>query len=187
MAESVVLPITNNINAASVGKGTVSFERVGDYNNFDSYPSNPDQQSQQRAYRFTAVPDANWRFDHFQIQMQVWNGSQTKTFNIQYSDSNVWGSHWFDYSPAQTEYYWKDPTFTEWTDDNRFFVNTSGGSLSYQPWDTVPGYAFRTIYLTVTGVFVSEVPPERHGLIYSPTRGGKLIYDTETGRLMYYP
>lgn len=187
MAESVVLPITNNINAASVGKGTVSFKLVGDYNNFDSYPSNPDQQSQQRAYRFTAVPDANWRFDHFQIQMQVWNGSQTKTFNIQYSDSNVWGSHWFDYSPAQTEYYWKDPTFTEWTDDNRFFVNTSGGSLSYQPWDTVPGYAFRTIYLTVTGVFVSEVPPERHGLIYSPTRGGKLIYDTETGRLMYYP
>jgi len=67
MAESVVLPITNNINAASVGKGTVSFELVGDYNNFDSYPSNPDQQSQQRAYRFTAVPDANWRFDHFQI------------------------------------------------------------------------------------------------------------------------
>lgn len=117
--------------------------------------------------------------------MQVWNGSQTKTFNIQYNDSNVWGSYWFEYSPSSTEYYWKDPTFTEWTDDSRFFVNTSGGSLLFPAWDTVDGYAFRTISMIVTGIFVSEAP-ERHGLIYSPTRGGKLIYDTETGRLMYY-
>lgn len=114
--------------------------------------------------------------------MQAWDGSQMKTFNIQYNDSNVWGSYWFDYSPDPTEYYWKDPTFTEWTDDNRFFVATAGGELSYPPWDTVWEYAFRTISLTVTGIFV----PEKHGLIYSPTRGGKLIYDTETGRLMYY-
>lgn len=34
MAESVVLPITDNINSASVGNGRVSFELVGEYNNF---------------------------------------------------------------------------------------------------------------------------------------------------------
>lgn len=187
--DPIRLPIVEPIISV-VGNGFVTKELIGSFSNADFYAPDDAQRTDQLCYRFDATSSDGWHFDRYEIFIewtnQISSGSATKTVK-----DSTYRSYWFEYTGGG---YWYKPGEPQlWDADGRFFFASSAGSdesgvsgTYYLPWgyDTVQRHAYFTRLFRVTAIFVRESSP---GIIYSPTRDGKIVFDLETDQPMFYP